>query len=330
MRIFVSALLPAALASAASAQAATLVVDSSSDANLGDCTEAAADCSLCGAINAANAAAGADLIEFAIPDGDAGFTAATAHWRIEPITALPPLAGVLEINGYSQPGAITNTLAPDQGGSNAVLKIELRGTAQQGLNGLESGLTDFNAQSVIRGLAINRFNSQMFLFGGGAHRVEGCFLGADITGEVAALTGNSLRTIGVRLQGPGAYVIGGYTPAARNLLSGVFRGGAEVGEANLIANGAAAGITVDSCARVRISRNVFCGNRGPAIDNVQGGGFVGSTPNDEGDADIGGNRLQNFPAALGIGIGDRDNPRTALCGRLSARQRRLSSDRRVL
>ncbi len=426
MRTFLVAPLLASLTLAASAQAATFVVDSSSDANLDDCTPAAADCSLRGAINAANAAAGADLIEFAIPESDAGFVAATAHWRIEPVTALPALSGVVEIDGYSQPGATANTLAPGEGGSDAVLKIELRGTAQQSVNGLESGTTDFNAQTVIRGLAINRFHSQIFFFGGGANRVEGCFLGTDIAGEVAALSGNSLRTIGVRLQGPGAYVIGGNTPAARNLLSGVFSGisafsqtnalrvtgnlfgsnaaataaignreygiqlletinasiggstvaernlfvgnqfsavllssgsniplvfsgsrvignffgtdwsgslalpnglntlspsqtqptilvgagnpcglqigGAGVGEANLIANGAAAGITVDSCARVRISRNVFRGNRGPAIDNAQGGGFIGPTPNDAGDADNGGNRLQNFPTALGIGV----------------------------
>ena len=425
MRHLLSVLLPAALALSSASHAASFVVDSTSDADLDDCTGLAADCSLRGAINATHVAAGADRIEFAIPEADAGFIAASAHWRIEPLTSLPSLSGVVEIDGYSQLGASANTLAPDQGGSNAILKIELRGPAQQNVNGLESGLTDFNAQSTIRGLVINRFNSQIFLFGGGAHRVEGCFLGTDISGESAALVGNSLRTIGIRIQGPGAYVIGGSTPAARNLVSGVFSGvvsftqstglriagnlfgsnaaataiignreygiqlletingsiggtavtdrnlfagnqfsavllssgsnipvvfsgtrvmgnyfgtdwsgnlslpngvnsqspsqtqptilvgagnpcgvqigGAGVGEANLIANGAASGITVDSCARVRISRNVFRGNRGSAIDNVQGGGFIGPTPNDVGDADSGGNRLQNFPTALGIG-----------------------------
>ncbi len=414
-----------AMALASTTQAASFVVDTTSDANLNDCTEIAADCSLRGAINAANAAVGADRIEFAIPESDAGFVAATAHWRIEPSTGLPAITGVLEIDGYSQPSASANTLAPDQGGSDAVLKIELRGPAQQVEFGLESGLTDFNAQATIRGLNINRFTSQILLFGGGANRVEGCFLGTDIVGEAAAMTGNSVRSIGVRLQGPGTYVIGGNTPAARNLLSGLFSGvvalsqtnglrisgnlfgsnaaatqvignreygihlqetintaiggtnvaernlfagnqfsaillssgsnipavfagsrvignhfgtdwtgtqalpnglnplspsqvqptilvgagnpcglqigGVGVGEANLIANGAAAGITVDSCARVRISRNVFRGNRGPAIDNAQGGGFIGPTPNDANDPDSGGNRLQNFPAALGIG-----------------------------
>jgi hypothetical protein len=415
----------ASLAPSMPATAATLVVDTSSDASLSACTPAPADCSLRGAITTANGSPDADVITFDLPESDPGFVPASAHWRIAPATALPALSGQLTIDGFSQPGAAPGTLAAHEGGIDALLRIELGGPALQGVNGLEAGATDFNAQVTLRGLAINGFNSQIVLHGGSAHRVEGCFLGTGIEGTSAAQTGNGLATIGVRLQGPGPYVIGGVTAAARNLISGLstgisaFRqtnglriagnlvgsnaeatavignreyaiqliesidstigggtlaernvfagnqlgairlgsgtnlpqvfggtrivgnyfgtdwtglialpnglntqspsqpqptilvqagnpcgvqiGGSASGEANLIAHGGAAGVIVDSCSRVRISRNVFRANRGPAIDNVQGGGFVGPTPNDPGDPDDGGNRLQNFPVATGFG-----------------------------
>lgn len=50
------------------AYAANFAVDSTVDTDLGACTAAANDCTLRGAINAANAAAGPDTITFAIPD----------------------------------------------------------------------------------------------------------------------------------------------------------------------------------------------------------------------------------------------------------------------
>lgn len=275
------------LARAATADAATLVVDTTSDAPLSACTTGPADCSLRGAILAANAAPGADRIVFDLPPTDPGYIAATAHWRIEAATSMPSNAGDLEIDGYTQPGAVANTIAPDAGGSNAVLKVELRNAGSSQNTGLDSASANFNALFVLRGLAINRFASQVVLIGGAAHRVEGNFLGTDITGTTAAQIGNADRGIGVRVQGQGPYRIGGDTPAARNLMSGLLSGvvsfsvpdGLRI-EGNLIgtnASGTAAianrnyGVYIDTYTNVAIggntpaARNVISGNELTAI-----------------------------------------------------------------
>ncbi len=407
------------LSAAGPTPAADFLVDTTSDQLLSACTAAPVDCSLRGAITAANATTAEDRITFDIPAGDAGFQAATAHWRIlVSSTALPAIAENLEIDGYTQPGAIENTLTPAQGGSNAVLKIELRNGLGNSVNGIDSFSNNFNVRLVLRGLAINSFNSQVLLGGAAAHRIEGCFLGTTIDGVAAATSVNSNR-IGVRVQGPGPYLIGGLDPSSRNLISGdadgiaffaasdglriqgnligtnaagtqalspratgisipevrnlliggsdpaaanlisgngfggirlsggssllngftgtrilgnrigtdwsgrraignglnpfspsqtlpnvslsrlercdLQVGGQGPGEANLIAYAGDAGIAVSTCRDVEVQHNRFIGNRTVPIDLHLGGGFVGATPNDAGDGDTGGNRLQNYP-----------------------------------
>ena len=405
------------------AQAETFTVDTSSDASLSACTPAPGDCSLRGALGRANAMTDADVIAFAVPTSDAGYQPASEHWLISVgDVALPAILAPVLIDGYTQPGASANTRTPVQGGLDGALKIEIRGVSQfrTQQNGLEIGGNEFNqAASTFRGLVINSFGAQVLFHGSSAHRLEGCYLGTDIAGQMAAITANSGRGLGVRIQGPGPYVIGGSTPAARNLLSGlsgavanfvasdglriegnlfgtnaagslpigdvtdalnllgpvtnariggsdssarnviaasrfsairIFSGGSNSfagtriegnyfgtdasgrlalgnglnpqspsqpqptilvgggadctlaiggtapGQANLIANSGAAGLQVDNCAGVSSPLNQYRGNRGPAIDNVFGGGANGATPNDPGDADTGGNRLQNFAA----------------------------------
>src|SRR5262245_15297541 len=66
------------------------------------------------AILGANAAPGADLIDFQIPG-------AGVH-TISPTSTLPAITDTVTIDGYTQPGAAANTLAV---GDNAILQIEL-------------------------------------------------------------------------------------------------------------------------------------------------------------------------------------------------------------
>ncbi|GMU44363.1 MAG: hypothetical protein IT479_06495 [Xanthomonadales bacterium] len=416
--VYVSLLLAPLLASAE-----TFTVDTSSDASLSACTPAPGDCSLRGALLRANANVDADVVAFALPPTDAGYQVASEHWQIAVGDfALPPILAPVLIDGYTQPGAGANTLTPVQGGLDGTLKIEIRGISQfrTQQNGLEIGGNEFNqAASTFRGLAINSFGAQLLLHGSSAHRVEGCYLGTDIAGQEAAVSSNFGRGLGVRIQGPGPYVIGGTAPATRNLLSGLAGavanfaasdgvhiegnlfgtnaagnlpigdtvdalnllgpftnariggsdafarnviaashfsairmsssgndsfvgtriegnyfgtdvsgrlelgnghnpqspsqpqptilvgggpdcaleiGGLAPGQANLIANGGAAGLQVDNCTGTSSPLNRYRNNRGPAIDNVFGGGANGPTANDPGDADTGGNRLQNFAA----------------------------------
>lgn len=208
-------LVVAAFAFSAVARAATFTVDTSSDASLTGCLPAVpADCSLRGAIERANANADADTIVFDIPQSDPGYIAATAHWRIlRTDNSFPVISNPLTIDGYTQPGALENTLAPDEGGSNAVLKIELSGA-----NAWSYGLHGY--QMTVRGLAVNSFRSGNMYFYNALNsqfRIEGCFIGTDITGMSAP--GDSSSNIGLNVNS-GNVTVGGLTPAARNVISG--------------------------------------------------------------------------------------------------------------
>ncbi len=268
-------------------QAATFTVDTTSDVSLSVCSATADDCSLRGAITAANTTTAPDTIAFNIPNTDVGFQPTTQHWRISVgATALPAISEPVLIDGYTQSGAIANTNTPVQGGFNGTLKIELVpgssfGTQQ---NGLDTFTNNFAAAaSTIRGLVISRFASQIQLGGSSAHRVEGCYLGTDITGNAAAVTNNSARGNGVRLQGPGAYQIGGNQPEQRNLISGMFSAvvqqttlGAVVIRGNLIGTNAAGTQAIGNNSSalelsVGILRNVTIGGADPLDRNVISG-----------------------------------------------------------
>lgn len=404
-------LLPILLTLGPPAGAATLVVDNSSDLTLSACvTGIPGDCSLRGAITAANAQSDHDTIEFNIPQSDPGFQVATQHWRISvgsPVL-LPAITQPVLIDGFSQPGALTNSNSPALGGLNGILKIEIRGANPAG-NANYALQLDSAESSTVRGLVINNYlDGQVFVRGAGAHRIEGCYLGTDITGNAAQLLSN-----GIVIAGNGPYVIGGLQPAQRNLLSGLnnallttqqaangvriegnlfgtnaagdsvignefgvllFRmtnsviggtdpaarnlfsghrsraiilqvnnvgvfsglriegnyfgtdvsgqkilgndlnglratielngggaacevsiGGSGVGQANLIAYSAGAGIRNDRCLGLPNTLNRYRGNASIGLDNVLGGGNSGLGVNDAGDADEGGNRLQNYP-----------------------------------
>ncbi|HEY3855867.1 MAG TPA: hypothetical protein VGO67_15870 [Verrucomicrobiae bacterium] len=114
------------------------------------------------------------------------------------------------IDGYTQPGAQANSLT---NGDNAVLLIELRagtGEPNTGLN-VGSGCT-------IRGLVMNGFGSEAVSASSG-DVIQGNFIGTDPSGTIAE--GNEYYGIFVELYGVGGTVlIGGPTPADRNLISG--------------------------------------------------------------------------------------------------------------
>lgn len=209
-----------AVLAVAPVQAATFLVDTSSNSGAPaqqacDSNPDNADCSLRGAILQANASPGPHLIAFALPMGDPGYQAATAHWRIDvPQSGLGSLPGItreqVSIDGYTQPGSVPNSLTTEQGGSNAILKIELYGAGV-----LFPAITaDPGAVAMtVRGLAIGNFSAAVQINSGTAHVVEGNFLGTDVSGSTAQ--GN---ISGVTARAP--VRIGGLLPEARNVLSG--------------------------------------------------------------------------------------------------------------
>lgn len=188
--------------------AATLVVDTTSDAVLSACNAATAeDCSLRGAITAANLTTAGDVIAFDLALSDPGFQPATAHWRFSPTTELPFISNPLTIDGFTQAGTSPSNhlpLAP----IGHLLKIELRGASSSNFNCLLAGNS-----LTLRGLAINNCNQAVFLFDVGSHVIEGNYFGTDISGTdtVANRTGVALG---------GDVRIGGLLPAQANLISG--------------------------------------------------------------------------------------------------------------
>lgn len=222
MNIAASAVVFSCLCVAVPAGAATFVVDTTSNDGsmpfqVCDADPFNANCSLRGALTAAAATVGTHLIRFDLSTSDPGYVAATAHWRFAPgATAYPYITRDLTIDGYSQTGSAANTNTPDQGGSNAVLRIEINGpgpgTQTAGLQ-----VANTSAALTLRGIAINRFQVNLALDTAGTHRIEGNFIGTDITGMLAAETSTG-SGFGIRTRGPA--IIGGTTAAARNVISG--------------------------------------------------------------------------------------------------------------
>jgi hypothetical protein len=156
------------------------------------------------AILDANASPGTQTIDFNIPG--AGVR------TINLTSPLPDITDPVVIDGYTQPGTSVNTLAT---GDNAVLLIELNGAgAGAGADGLR-----LNANgSTVRGLVINRFNDiGIVLNGTDNNLISGNFIGTDPTGLVDLGNGDT----GIEMESANAdhNLIGGTTPAARNIIS---------------------------------------------------------------------------------------------------------------
>ncbi|MEZ4670967.1 MAG: CSLREA domain-containing protein [Anaerolineae bacterium] len=167
-------------------------VNSTSDTNDGVCD--AVHCSLREAINAANSAAGSDLIQFNIPGG--------GPYTIRPTTALPDITTTMIIDGSTQPVI---------SGSNKVVLDGVLLPASTSNNALNLP----NASNVtIRGFTIIRFPANgINIVGGGSHVIEGNLIGTDGMSRL----GN---------QGNGIYIrrsannqIGGLSSTSRNVIS---------------------------------------------------------------------------------------------------------------
>ena len=161
------------------------------------------------AILDANALGASSLIHFAIPG-------AGVH-TIMPATALPMLTQPVSLNGYTQPGALENTLSD---GNDAMLLIELDGTNLPPGSVLDIG----SSGTTIRGLVINSSASgaAISLGGGGGHVIAGNFIGTNVAGDAVLPNGNGIFVFS------GNNLIGGDFPAARNLISGNLQSGIDM------------------------------------------------------------------------------------------------------
>jgi hypothetical protein len=170
--------------------------------------DSAGNISLRSAIQAANATAGADTIDFALSDGLK--TPTTDWWTIQPLTALPTLTDTVLVDGWSQAGA----------GSGLAPKVLLDGSIVSGVaTGEFDGLGVGADGCAIRGLAIRNFTagnrgSGIYISGADA-TIQGCYLGLDPSGNKSAL-GNEW---GIISDGRHS-MIGGTNPGEGNVISG--------------------------------------------------------------------------------------------------------------
>ncbi len=122
---------------------------------------------------------------------------------------LPSLSRPIVIDGYSQPGASANTLGFEEG-NNAVIKIELDGSATGGA----VGLTITGTNSSISGLAMHSFGSGFAFEEASSSSVEGCLLGFDASGSAVS------DAIGIEIWKSADITIGGTLGASQNIIRG--------------------------------------------------------------------------------------------------------------
>ena len=245
MRRRLSAVIPLAgvlfLATVASARGLIFTVNSTADTNV--C--GGGTCTLRGAINAANANPGGDVIVFSI---------GTGMQVIAPATPLPAITEVATIDGTFQPGYSGVPLIVLDGTNTVSVGLTVNATA---------------ATTLIKALVICRFTQDGVHMMGSGSAVQASYIGTDPTGLVAKPNGRYGVFVDTVTDGK----VGGENPGDGNLISGNTSDGIHVTggtgaliEANLIgldATGAAAlpnggnGVVIDSNGNGRVGSTVL-------------------------------------------------------------------------
>jgi CSLREA domain-containing protein len=194
-------------------RAAAFTVTSVSDSGPGSLRQAILD---------ANASSGPDTINFNV--------AGSGVRTISVLSPLPEITEPVTIDGYSQPGS-----SPATATTPASPLIELRGST--GGTAQINALTVRSGNTTIRGLVINNFMGHgIALFINGNNTIQGNTIGLDASGGLAR--GNGLA--GILLNESSNNVIGGPSPADRNVLSSnlygidMFRGSNNIVQGNYI------------------------------------------------------------------------------------------------
>lgn len=198
-RLFLEIIAVVIFSSAVSA--ATFTVNSLADGDDGICD--VVSCTLREAINAANAAGGADTINFSV----SGTINVGATLGGTAGTPLPAITGQTTVDGGGTPNpTCTGT---------ATIVVVLNGAgAGAGSSGLT--LAAGSTTSTIRGLNIQGFNGNGIEINSGSNLIQGNFIGTNQTGTAAATN----NTNGIAVTGGTLNTIGGATVGLRNIISG--------------------------------------------------------------------------------------------------------------
>jgi len=246
---------------------------------------AAVRCTLREAIDSANANNNnrtIDIIKFNIPTTELNCSPTSKVCTIFAASGMPQIEEPLTIDGYTQGKGTTNTTEDDARpntlvvGNNAVLKIELKS-----VTGVGAGLWISTKKSTVKGLIINRWEEGVRIDGPGsrANKVEGNFIGTDFSGTVTdpdgtPNSGDELgNTFGVTISEVPNNMVGGTTPAARNVISGSDQSGVSIGFAGATGNkvmGNYIGTEKNGTADLgNVNKGVFVHNG--AANNIIGG-----------------------------------------------------------
>lgn len=180
----------------------TFTVSNTNDAGAGSLRQAILD---------VNAAAGPHTIHFTIP--------AAGVQTIAPVSMLPAISNTVTLDGYTQPGSQTNS---SPSANNAVLLIRLDGVAVT--NTFPQALRFYSSGNTVRGLIVVRFYDGLAFFGSSGNVIVGNFIGYDADGVARGNTDVGIYITSVFFERSGGNIIGGITPAARNIISGNYYG----------------------------------------------------------------------------------------------------------
>ncbi|MGI8586113.1 MAG: S-layer homology domain-containing protein [Chloroflexia bacterium] len=257
---------PPQAASAAARPGSTLTVANTNDLGPGSLRQAILD---------ANTSSGTDTIAFNIPGSG-------VH-TIAPLSPLPVITDTVIIDGYSQPGASSNTLAL---GNNAVLLIELDGANAGNTSGLDIAVG--GSGSTVDGLVINRFTGSGITLDtySAVITITGNFISTDPTGTIVRGNGRDGVTVSTSSVGN---TIGGPAPAARNLISGSGSSGIYAG------SGAVGNLIEGNYIGTNAAGTSPLGNAGDGVFLIDVGNTVGGT-------DPGAGNLISGNNANGVGV----------------------------
>jgi hypothetical protein len=218
--------------------ATTFTVINTDDSGAGSLRQAIID---------ANAATGPDTIAFSIPG--------TGVHTITLQTDLPMITDPVNIDGTTQPGYAGQPLIEVSSGyRNNTFRATFYITA---------------GSSTVRGLILNRtFNTAIALVTGDGNIVQGNYLGTDATGNAAAGNSSGIIIANASLNN----LIGGTTPAARNLISGNGTG-IEINDTTSNGN-----IIQGNYIGVNVSGTAALANGGPGIRAGSQNTIGGTTP----------------------------------------------------
>jgi len=227
----------------------TFLVTNTSDSGPGSLAQAILDA------NASPNRGGPDLIDFKIPN--------PGLRTISLVAALPPLTDPVVIDGYSQPGAVPNSLSDR---SNAVLMVELDGSR---LSRPAHGLLLSAGSSTVRGLRIQGFEGDAIrIEGGGSNTIEGTLLGGSPDeARRASNTGS-----GVVIVDSSDNRVGGLVPSARNVIEGNGGPGVRISGVGSIGNAILSnGIVRNAGEGIDLESDAPGGSaeRGPGPNNLQ-------------------------------------------------------------